>query len=148
MKNRRTRILSIILIIVILGAGMIGVDKIISIFHKEPAKPYNPNNVKEVTISLDEWIGWKPLIYANGGLTTTQDSINARNGIRVRYVVMNDANTSSAGLISGELQGAGYTVNRYAFLQNKFDEANVEVTMPYITNYSNGGDGIISKASR
>ena len=147
MKNRKTRILGLVVIVVILCVGMIGADKIISAVHKEPAKPYNPNDVKEVTISLDEWIGWKPLVYANGGLTTTQDSINARNGIRVRYVVMNDASTSSAGLISGELQGAGYTVNRYAFLQNKFDDAGVEVSMPYITNYSNGGDGIISKAS-
>ncbi len=102
----------------------------------------NPNATK-VRISLDEFIGWKPLLYANGGLVTTADSINARNGICVEYVIMNDANNSSNALISGELQGAGYTVNRYAFLQSKFDEAGVEVTMPYITNYSNGGDGII-----
>ena len=147
MKKKSTRILSVIVLMVVIVGGMMVIDKIVPIFHKDPAKPYNPNNVKEVTISLDEWIGWKPLIYANGGLTTTQDSINARNGIRVKYVVMNDANTSSAGLISGELQGAGYTVNRYAFLQNKFDEAGVEMIMPYITNYSNGGDGIICKAS-
>ena len=147
MNKKSKSFLSLALVLVIICAGMIGVDKLISVFHKEPAKPYNPSDVKEVAISLDEWIGWKPLIYANGGLTTTQDSINARNGIRVRYVVMNDANTSSAGLISGELQGAGYTVNRYAFLQNKFDEAGAEMIMPYITNYSNGGDGIICKAS-
>jgi NitT/TauT family transport system substrate-binding protein len=99
-----------------------------------------------VKISVDEWIGWQSLFDANGGLTTAPESINARNGINVEYVVMNDASTSSAALISGELQGAGYTVNRYAFLQAKFDEANVPVVMPYITNYSNGGDGIIAKA--
>ena len=99
-----------------------------------------------VKISVDEWIGWQSLLDANGGLVTTPDSINAKNGISVEYVVMNDASVSSAALISGELQGAGYTVNRYAFLQSKFDEAGVSVIMPYITNYSNGGDGIISKA--
>ena len=147
MRKQKLRILSIIVVCVLIGAGMFGIDKLVSVFHKEPVKPYNPVGIKEVVISLDEWIGWKPLLYANGGLTTTADSINARNGIRVRYVVMNDANTSSAGLISGELQGAGYTINRYAFLQEKFDAAGVEVVMPYITNYSNGGDGIISKAS-
>ncbi len=146
MKNSK-RIVSGLLVIVLICVGMIVADKIIGIFRKEPAKPYNPANIKEVSISLDEWIGWKPLIYANGGLITTADSINARNGIRVHYVVMNDANASSAALVAGEIQGAGYTINRYAFLQNKFDEANVEVVMPYITNYSNGGDGIISKAS-
>lgn len=103
------------------------------------------STTETVKISIDEWIGWQSLLDANGGLTTAPDSINAKNGISVEYVVMNDANTSSAALISGELQGAGYTVNRYAFLQSKFDEANVQVVMPYITNYSNGGDGIISK---
>ncbi len=99
-----------------------------------------------VRISIDEWIGWQSLLDANGGLRTAPDSINARNGINVEYVVMNDATTSSAALISGELQGAGYTVNRYAFLQAKFDEARLPVQMCYITNFSNGGDGIIAKA--
>ncbi len=99
-----------------------------------------------VKISIDEWIGWQSLLDANGGLKTAPDSINARNGIYVEYVVMNDASTSSAALISGSLQGAGYTVNRYAFLQCKFDEAGLKVVMPYITNFSNGGDGIIAKS--
>lgn len=99
-----------------------------------------------VKISIDEWVGWQSLLDANGGLTTAPESINAKNGISIEYVVMNDASTSSAALISGELNGAGYTVNRYAFLQEKFDEAGVSVVMPYITNFSNGGDGIIANA--
>lgn len=99
-----------------------------------------------VKISIDEWIGWQSLLDANGGLRTAPNSINARNGIKVEYVVMNDATTSSAALISGNLQGAGYTVNRYAFLQAKFDQAKVPVEMDFITNFSNGGDGIICKA--
>lgn len=101
---------------------------------------------KTVKISIDEWIGWQSLLDANGGLTTAPDSENAKRGISVEYVVMNDASASSNALISGELQGAGYTVNRYAFLQSKFDEAKVDVIMPFITNYSNGGDGIIATA--
>ena len=100
-----------------------------------------------VKISLDEWIGWKPLIDANQGLTTAKGSINDQLGINVEYVITNDANVSSAALIKGDLQGAGYTINRYAFLQNKFNEANLAVCMPYISNYSNGGDGIIAKSS-
>lgn len=104
------------------------------------------NGSEKVYISLDEFIGWKSLLDANGGLVTTDDSINAKNGICIEYVIMNDANASSNALISGELQGAGYTVNRYAFLQTKFDEAGLPVIMPYITNYSNGGDGIIATA--
>lgn len=96
-------------------------------------------------ISLDEWCGWQSLLDANGGLKTTQDSINAKNGVFVEYVIMNDASTSSSALISRELVAAGYTVNRYAFLQYRFDEAKVSVKMPFITNYSNGADGIIAR---
>ena len=99
-----------------------------------------------VKISIDEWIGWQSLLDANGGLVTAPDSLNAKRGIYIEYIPMNDATASSNALISGELMGAGYTVNRYAFLQSKFDEAGVEVVMPFITNYSNGGDGIIASS--
>ncbi len=107
-------------------------------------KKYSADN--PVKVSIDEWIGWQSLLDANGGLTTAPDSLNAKNGVYIEYVVMNDATASSSALISGELQGAGYTVNRYAFLQSKFDEAGVSVKMPYITNFSNGGDGIIARS--
>ncbi len=99
-----------------------------------------------VKISIDEWIGYQNLLDANGGLVTTPDSLNAQKGIYIEYVIMNNATDSSNALISGELVGAGYTVNRYAFLQSKFDQAGVDVVMPFITNYSNGGDGIIAKS--
>lgn len=101
-------------------------------------------NTEPVTISLDEWPGWQSLLDANGGLETAPGSINARNGINVKYVVMNDATASSSALIAGDTQAGGYTVNRYSFLQDRFNKAGVEVVMPYITNFSNGGDGIIS----
>lgn len=109
----------------------------------KPGEEYKNPSVETVRISLDEFIGWKSLIYANGGLVTTADSINAKNGIKVQYIIENDASVSSDKFISGDLQGAGYTINRLSYLQSKFDEAGVEVIMPYITNYSNGGDGII-----
>lgn len=99
-----------------------------------------------VKISIDEWIGYQNLLDANGGLITAPDSLNAQKGVYVEYVIMNNATDSSNALISGELAGAGYTVNRYAFLQSKFDQAGVDVVMPFITNYSNGGDGIIAKS--
>lgn len=139
MKSKKN-VISIVMIVVVLAISL-------GIISKVNTKNNNSVKGEVVRISLDEWIGWKPLIYANGGLTTSKDSINARNGINVEYVVMNDAGTSSNALISGELQGAGYTINRMAFLQSKFDEAGLEVIMPYVTNYSNGGDGIISSSS-
>ena len=101
---------------------------------------------KPVRITIDEWIGYQNLVDANGGLTTAPDSINAKNGIYIEYIVMNNHVDSSNALITNQIVGAGYTVNRYAFLEAKFKEAGLDVVMPFITNYSNGGDGIIAKS--
>lgn len=93
-----------------------------------------------INLSLDEWIGWKSIIDAED-MGYYDDE-----GIDVNIHVVNDATQSSNALIKGDLNAAGYTINRFAFLSNKFTEAGVDVVMPYITNYSNGGDGIIAKS--
>lgn len=97
-----------------------------------------------INLSLDEWIGWKPIIDANQGLTTQPGSIFDELGIKVNINVINDAEASSNALIKGDLNAAGYTINRTAFLSGKFKEAGLDVVMPVLTNYSNGGDGIIA----
>ncbi len=98
-----------------------------------------------INLSLDEWVGWKSIIDANGGLRTAEGSIYDQLGLKVNISVLNDATQSSNALIKGDLDGAGYTVNRYAFLYNKFKQNNTPVKMGFITNSSNGGDGIIAK---
>lgn len=104
-------------------------------------------NNKTINLSLDEWIGWKEIIDANGGLSTQPGSIYDKLGISVNISIINDATQSSNALVSGSLDAAGYTINRTAFLSSKFTEAGVDVIMPYITNFSNGGDGIIAKTN-
>ena len=142
MKNIK-KVLASLLLVIVLASALIVVSKVNKTRSVKVGEEYNPKG-EAVVISIDEYGGWNGLLIANGGLITTTDSINAKNGIKIKYVVENDATVSSDKLISGEYQGAGYTVNRYAFLQNKFDKANVPTIMPYITNYSNGGDGIIA----
>ena len=99
-----------------------------------------------INLSLDEWVGWKPIIDANQGLTTQPGSIFDQLGIKVNINIINDATASSNALITGELNAAGYTTNRAAFLSGKFQEAGLDVVMPVFTNYSAGGDGIIAKS--
>ena len=101
-------------------------------------------NDTTINLSLDEWIGWKPIIDANQGLTTQPGSIFDKLGIKVNINVINDAEASSNALIKGDLNAAGYTLNRTAFLSSKFADANIDVVMPVFTNYSDGGDGIIA----
>lgn len=100
-----------------------------------------------INLSLDEWIGWKSIIDANGGLSTKKGSIYDDMGINVNISIINDATQSSNALISGQIDAAGYTINRTAFLSNKFKEAGINVVMPFITNFSNGGDGIIANSN-
>ena len=104
-----------------------------------------PSTSDVIRISLDEWIGWKPIFDANGGLETKSGSIYDKLGLKVKISIIDDATQSSNALVSNSLDGAGYTINRYAFLYSKLIKANTRTKMVYITNYSNGGDGIIAK---
>ena len=112
---------------------------------KEEAK--NADDDATINLSLDEWVGWKSVLDAAGGLSTQPGSIYDKLGVKVNINIINDATQSSNALIKGDLNAAGYTINRTAFLSKKFADAGKEVVMPYITNYSNGGDGIIAKSS-
>jgi len=94
-----------------------------------------------INLSLDEWIGWKSILDAE------KYGIYDELGINVNISVINDATQSSNAIIKGDLDAAGYTINRTAFLSQKFSEAGVDIVMPFITNYSNGGDGIIAHSS-
>lgn len=111
----------------------------------KPTQTVN-NDSNTINLSLDEWIGWKPIIDANMGLTTQPDSIFGKLGLDVKINIINDATQSSNALIKGDLNAAGYTTNRVAFLSQKFKEAGVDVVMPFYTNYSSGGDGIIASS--
>lgn len=114
---------------------------------KPTATTNNKTDTENLTInlSLDEWVGWETILYANGGeFETTKGSIYDELGVDVKIHIINDAEASSNALIKGDLNAAGYTLNRTAFLSNKFANAGLDIVMPVFTNYSNGGDGIIA----
>jgi len=108
------------------------------------AIPENSSETNTINLSIDEWIGYKPILDAAGGLTTQSGSIYDQLGIKVNINIINDPTQSSNALIAGDLDAAGYTINRVAFLSQKFRDADCEVVFPYVTNFSNGGDGIIA----
>ena len=109
---------------------------------KSPKYPLIKDKYEESIKEYNMW--WKPIIDANQGLTTQPGSIFDKLGLKVNIHVINDAEASSNALIKGDLNAAGYTLNRTAFLSGKFTDAGLDVVMPVFTNYSNGGDGIIS----
>ena len=96
------RLLPAVLMVLILAIVLTGISVINKKRNVGKGEQYQNPNVEVVKITLDEWIGWKSLLDANGGLRTTSDSINAKNGIIVEYIVENDAEKSSDMLISGD----------------------------------------------
>ena len=147
------KILIFIVIIGVVGGGLYKTGKIQNLIatksgntdklYKEVGTIHKESGT--MNISLDEWLGWKPIIDANGGLTTKSGSIYDKLGLKLNISVINDGSQSSNALIKGDLNGAGYTVNRYAFLYPKFKDNNIATKMVYVTNSSSGGDGIIAK---
>ena len=151
--TKSAKILILILIVAVVGGGIFMGLKTGVV--KNDLKPDADGNVintsKEsndtINLSLDEWIGWKSIIDANGGLSTEAGSIYDELGINVNISIINDATQSSNALVSGQIDASGYTINRTAFLSKKFQDAGVDVVMPFITNFSNGGDGIIANSN-
>lgn len=162
--TKASKVLIMILVLALVGGGVFtGVKKgfikiddkskneSTAISNKTETKTENSTNVitkndtnvldPTINLSLDEWIGWKSCVDAE------KAGIYDDLGIDVNIHIVNDATQSSNALISGELNAAGYTINRTAFLSSKFEQAGVDIVMPFITNYSNGGDGIIAKSS-
>lgn len=130
------------------SSSMITADNSNSSKQTEASKENSTTELDDViNLSLDEWIAWKPIIDANGGTKTTPDSIFGKMGLDVNINIINDATQSSNALINGNLNASGYTINRTAFLSQKFKDNNVEVIMPTVTNFSSGGDGLIAKTS-
>lgn len=95
----------------------------------------------KIRLSLDEWVGYGSIMIAK------EKGFYDEEGLDVEINIINDATQSSNALIANELDAAGYTINRTAFLSSKFKQAGVDVIFPFITNFSNGGDGIIAKSS-
>lgn len=151
--TKGAKILAVILAVgIIIGGVVLGLKTGVVKNDIKPDEFGNVINTEKTTadtinLSLDEWIGWKSIIDANGGLSTADGSIYDKLGIKVNISIINDATQSSNALISGSLDAAGYTINRTAFLSQKFKDSGVDVVMPFITNFSNGGDGIIAKSN-
>ena len=125
MKTKRFRltkpakILSLILVIIVVISGVFagvksGLVKTSGGKHNKVIADKDGNVINTdktdkdtINLSFDEWIGWKPIIDANGGLSTKEGSIYDKAGIKVNISIINDATQSSNALISKKLDAAG-----------------------------------------
>jgi len=98
-----------------------------------------------LNLSLDQWIGWRSILMANGGLSTKRGSIFDRLGLTVNIKNIDDNDTKLNALLANRLDAMGSTIQRYTFEFPKLQRARVPAKMIFVTNTSSGGDGIIAK---
>jgi outer membrane protein OmpA-like peptidoglycan-associated protein len=107
--------------------------------------PSLPGSKEVINLSLDEWIGWRSILMANGGLETKKGSIYDKLGLTLHIKNINDNDAKLSALMAGSLNAMGSTINRYAFEFDKLQRARIPVKMIVVTNTSDGGDGIIAR---
>jgi ABC-type nitrate/sulfonate/bicarbonate transport system substrate-binding protein len=128
---------------------------------KKETKATSENKVKETTASIEKsasdknatfnlavepWSGWFAAAAANGSRQTTPDSIFGQSGIDVNIIVEEDDAIKLTALINGDIDALGTTVNRLAVMSKEISDNNLEVIVPFFTDYSSGGDGIVANS--
>ncbi|MDR1914190.1 MAG: hypothetical protein LBQ68_06910, partial [Clostridiales bacterium] len=116
----------------------------------QPTETHSPiASDTEINLLISDWIGWKPVIDANGGLSTADGSIfNSHFGIDVS-ITSEPEETLTPGiladaLVSGEYNAIGCFVNQYAEVYPLLQSADISVKAIYAPATSDGWDYIIS----
>lgn len=100
---------------------------------------------KTLEWDVDNWSGWFALVVANGGLSTTADSYIGLNNVSMNINVINSDSEKLERLISGKSDATACTINRLSLISGQLAASNTDVVVPYLTDYSNGGDGIVAR---
>lgn len=142
-KFSKTAMVSLIILIIVL---FVGCSKNKSQYPiDDNGNIMNTEKKKEATINIafDENVAWKSIADANGGLSTKKGSIYNQLCVDVNISIINDNTHSSDSLINGELDAVCCTINNAALLYEKFENADIELTVPYIVSSSNGSTYIV-----
>jgi len=102
-----------------------------------------------IKMLIDDWVGWKPLLDANGGWTTDADSIYGNTFEIVVDIDCEPAETLTVEALSAALINDGYNavgcfVNQYAELSQLLEAAGVSARAIYVPAMSSGWDYILS----
>ncbi|MCL1914201.1 MAG: phosphate ABC transporter substrate-binding/OmpA family protein [Eubacteriaceae bacterium] len=109
-----------------------------------------PGNPKEgtLTISLDEWHGFKPVLDANRGIGKSKEgSIYSQLGLDVDIVVINNDEEGLQALISNNVVAIGQSVNELPYVQGRLEAEGISSKMVLFTDRSLGADAIVTTSS-
>lgn len=113
-----------------------------------PAGPVETPTVTERFIKArgycNSFAGYTAAIVANGGLETSPNSYYYENGLDVSIKIEDDDDVIIEAFKNGEIDFFFMTVNKMSLVCKELQDANKEVIIPYITDTSTGGDGIVA----
>lgn len=120
----------------------------------ESAKP--KQEVEETAVAIPEEVqargycnsfaGYTSAIIANGGLTTQEGSYYAKSGIHINIGIEDNDDVIIEAFKNGEIDFFFMTVNKMSLICKELKEAGIDVVIPYLSDSSTGGDGIVTKA--
>ena len=89
--------------------------------------------------------GYTSAIVANGGLNTKKDSYYWDSSLNVTIGIEDDDEVIIQSLIDGDIDFCFLTVNKMPIVCKKLADSGVDVIIPYFSDTSTGGDGIVAR---
>ena len=88
--------------------------------------------------------GYTAIFVANGGNSTQSGSYYDQAGLNVNVNIEDNDDKIIEDFIDGKIDFFFMTVNKMAFVTKQLEDASINVVIPYLTDSSTGGDGIIA----
>lgn len=88
--------------------------------------------------------GYTAVFVANGGNTTKEGSYFSDAGLDVTVNIEDNDDVIIQDFIDGKIDFFYMTVNKMALVTKQLEDAGVQAIIPYLTDTSTGGDGIVA----
>ena len=88
--------------------------------------------------------GYTSAIIANGGLTTQDGSYFDKAGIKVEITIEDNDDVIIQDFMDGKIDFFYMTVNKMSYVCKQLEDAGINVIIPYLSDTSTGGDGIVT----
>lgn len=98
----------------------------------------------EVNGECNTYGGYTAVFVANGGNTTKAGSYFDQAGLNVTVNIEDNDDVIIQDFIDGKIDFFYMTVNKMSLVCKQLEDAGVDVVIPYLSDTSTGGDGIIA----
>ncbi len=100
-----------------------------------------------VVFPINLWVGWAPIIMANGGLEPSEESVFFQKyGFKVKLVIVDDPIKARDGFAAGEYHILWGTLDMMAlFAPQLAQDSRTSLRIFQQVDWSNGGDGVVAR---